>query len=225
MTSENASLQEFLETVVLVSDIDSYEEESDNVTLMTLHSAKGLEFPVVFMVGMENGLFPGTTSLNDPKEMEESRRLAYVGITRAMEELYMTYAENRMVYGRTMSYPVSDFLLDIPSNLKEHLNDEKKSFRKEVNPHTIKYTDRNMKYTNYSVEKALEDAARILDIPEKTALTAEDLTLGIKVKHPKFGVGTVVGLLEESGDYKVTIAFDGKGVKTLILSLAPLELA
>ncbi|MBR0576883.1 DNA helicase PcrA [Proteiniclasticum sp. BAD-10] len=225
MTSENPSLQEFLETVVLVSDIDSYEEESDNVTLMTLHSAKGLEFPVVFMVGMENGLFPGTTSLNDPKEMEESRRLAYVGITRAMEELYMTYAENRMVYGRTMSYPVSDFLLDIPSNLKEHLNDEKKSFRKEVNPHTIKYTDRNMKYTNYSVEKALEDAARILDIPEKTALTAEDLTLGIKVKHPKFGVGTVVGLLEESGDYKVTIAFDGKGVKTLILSLAPLELA
>src|SRR5699024_6705512 len=99
MKAEEPSLSEFLETVVLVSDIDSFDEEVDSVTLMTLHSAKGLEFPVVFMVGMENGLFPGVASLSDTGEMEESRRLAYVGITRAMEELYLTYAENRMVYG------------------------------------------------------------------------------------------------------------------------------
>ncbi|WP_312653475.1 DNA helicase PcrA [Proteiniclasticum sp.] len=225
MKAEEPSLSEFLETVVLVSDIDSFDEEVDSVTLMTLHSAKGLEFPVVFMVGMENGLFPGVASLSDSGEMEESRRLAYVGITRAMEELYMTYAENRMVYGRIVSYPVSDFLLDIPSALKEYLNDEQKSFRKEVNPHTIKYTDKNLKYTNYSVEKALEDAARILDVPDHKAMGKKDIKPGAKVKHPKFGVGTVVSAEDAKGDIKVTIAFDSKGIKQLMLSLAPLELA
>lgn len=225
MKAEEPSLSEFLETVVLVSDIDSFDEEVDSVTLMTLHSAKGLEFPVVFMVGMENGLFPGVASLSDSGEMEESRRLAYVGITRAMEELYMTYAENRMVYGRIVSYPVSDFLLDIPSALKEYLNDEQKSFRKEVNPHTIKYTDKNLKYTNYSVEKALEDAARILDVPDHKAMGKKDIKPGAKVKHPKFGVGTVVSADDANGDIKVTIAFDNKGIKQLLLSLAPLELA
>ena len=225
MKAEEPSLSEFLETVVLVSDIDSFDEEVDSVTLMTLHSAKGLEFPVVFMVGMENGLFPGVASLSDTGEMEESRRLAYVGITRAMEELYLTYAENRMVYGRIVSYPVSDFLLDIPSALKEYLNDEQKSFRKEVNPHTIKYTDKNLKYTNYSVEKALEDAARILDVPDHKAMGKKDIKPGAKVKHPKFGVGTVVSAEDANGDIKVTIAFDNKGIKQLLLSLAPLELA
>lgn len=224
MTTKEPSLQEFLETVVLVADIDNYDEETDAVTLMTLHSAKGLEFPVVFMVGMENGLFPGTASLNDNKEMEESRRLAYVGITRAMEELYLTYAENRMVYGRMVMYPVSDFLLDIPSNIKEYLNDEQKSFRREINPHTIKYTDRNLKYADYSVEQALEDASRILNIPDNKALGIDDISLGSKVKHPKFGIGTIVSKEETNGDYKVTIAFDAKGIKQLMLSLAPLEL-
>lgn len=225
MKAEEPSLSEFLETVVLVSDIDSFDDEVDSVTLMTLHSAKGLEFPVVFMVGMENGLFPGVSSLSDSGEMEESRRLAYVGITRAMEELYLTYAENRMVYGRIVSYPVSDFLLDIPSALKEYLNDEQKSFRKEVNPHTIKYKDKNLKYTNYSVEKALEDAARILDVPDHKAMGKKDIKPGAKVKHPKFGLGTVVSAEEAKGDIKVTIAFDNMGIKQLLLSLAPLELA
>ena len=156
--------------------------------------------------------------------MEESRRLAYVGITRAMEELYLTYAENRMVYGRMVMYPVSDFLLDIPSNIKEYLNDEQKSFRREINPHTIKYTDRNLKYADYSVEQALEDASRILNIPDNKALGINDINLGSKVKHPKFGIGTIVSKEETNGDYKVTIAFDSKGIKQLMLSLAPLEL-
>ncbi len=222
--AEEPSLQGFLETVVLISDIDKYNDDDDSVTLMTLHSAKGLEFPVVFMVGMENGLFPGKSSLDNRQEMEESRRLAYVGITRAMEELYLTYAENRLVYGRTVSYPVSDFLLDIPSNLKEYLNDEQKSFRKEVNPHTIKYKDKNMKYTNYSVEKALEDAARILDTPDHKGLTKLDAQPGIKVLHPKFGQGTIVSCQDTPSDIKITIAFDQNGIKHLMLSLAPLDL-
>ncbi len=222
--TEEPTLQGFLETVVLISDIDKYNDDDDSVTLMTLHSAKGLEFPVVFMVGMENGLFPGKSSLDNRQEMEESRRLAYVGITRAMEELYMTYAENRLVFGRTVSYPVSDFLLDIPSNLKEYLNDEQKSFRKEVNPHTIKYKDKNMKYTNYSVERALEDAARILDTPDHKGLTKLDAQPGIKVLHPKFGQGTIVSCQDTASDIKITIAFDQNGIKHLMLSLAPLDL-
>ncbi len=223
--AEEPSLQDFLETVVLVADIDKLDDDVDSVTLMTFHSAKGLEFPVVFMVGMENGLFPGKASLDSRQEMEESRRLAYVGITRAMEELYLTYAENRMVYGRTVSYPVSEFLLDIPSNLKEYLNDEQKSFRKEVNPHTIKYKDKNMKYTNYSAEKALEDAARILGTPDHKALTREDVLPGTKIIHPKFGEGTIVSCQDTASDIKITIAFDQNGIKHLMLSLAPLELA
>lgn len=225
MKTEEPSLADFLETVVLVADIDNYDEDADSVTLMTLHSAKGLEFPVVFMVGMENGLFPGSSSFNDPKEMEESRRLAYVGITRAMEELYLTYAESRMVYGRIVNYPASDFLLDIPSALKEYLNDEKKAYRKNVNPHTIKYKDKNLKYTDYNVEKALEDAARILDVPGHKAIGPEDLIPGAKVKHPKFGVGTIISTQDAKGDVKLTIAFDNMGIKHLMLSLAPLELA
>lgn len=225
MKAEEPSLQEFLESVMLVSDVDQYNEADDSVTLMTLHSAKGLEFPVVFMVGLENGLFPSASCLTDPNEMEEARRLAYVGITRAMEELYMTYAENRMVFGRMVKYPVSDFILDIPSNIKEHLNEEKKVHYRDVNPHTIKYKDKNMKYVDYNVEKALEDAKKILDFPDKKVLEHGDVVPGAKVKHPKFGIGTVVATADAKGDLKVTIAFDNQGIRNLMLSMAPLELA
>jgi len=224
MNTEEPSLQGFLESVMLVSDIDQYDETEDAVTLMTLHSAKGLEFPVVFMVGMENGLFPSAGCLTDEKEMEEARRLAYVGITRAMEELYLTHAENRMVFGHMVSYPVSEFILDIPASLKEALNEEKRVLQKEVNPHTIKYKDKNLKYVDYNVEKALEDAQRILDTPDKVALKRSSVTFGTKVRHPKFGVGTVISTEEAKGDLKVTIAFDQNGVKHLMLGIAPLEL-
>ena len=112
--AEEPSLFDFLENIALVSAIDNYDEEEDAVTLMTIHSAKGLEFPAVFIVGMENGLFPSKGDLDSKEDLEEARRLAYVAITRAEDLLYMTYAESRMVYGRTVSYPPSDFLMDIP---------------------------------------------------------------------------------------------------------------
>ncbi len=106
----------------MVTDIDNYDENSDSVAMMTVHSAKGLEFPVVFMVGMENGIFPGTQSLSDPKEMEESRRLCYVAITRAKEQLYITSAEIRKVFGRTVAYALSDFVSEISKDLKDNVN-------------------------------------------------------------------------------------------------------
>jgi DNA helicase-2/ATP-dependent DNA helicase PcrA len=123
--SEDKSLSAFLEKVTLVSDIDNMDQNAETVVLMTVHSAKGLEFPVVFMVGMENGIFPGASSLNNPKEMEESRRLCYVGITRARERLYMTSAEQRRVFGRIMSYAPSDFLNEIEVKLRESVGGEK----------------------------------------------------------------------------------------------------
>jgi Superfamily I DNA and RNA helicases len=121
-TSEDKSLSAFLEKVTLVSDIDNFDEDADSVVIMTVHSAKGLEFPVVFMVGMENGIFPGSQSLENSAEMEESRRLCYVGITRAKERLYMTSAESRRVFGRMVSYSQSEFLSEISSSLKEYDN-------------------------------------------------------------------------------------------------------
>ena len=102
----------------MVQDTDKIEEEDDTVVLMTIHSAKGLEFPVVFMVGMENGIFPGNASFDKESEMEESRRLCYVGITRAKETLFMTSAEVRRVFGKTVAYPQSDFINEIKPDLK-----------------------------------------------------------------------------------------------------------
>ena len=118
-TSEDKSLSAFLEKITLVSDVDNYDEDTDTTVMMTLHSAKGLEFPVVFMVGMENGIFPGAQSLENFAEMEESRRLCYVGITRAKEQLYMTSASTRKVFGRSVAYSESDFINEISPNLKE----------------------------------------------------------------------------------------------------------
>jgi DNA helicase-2/ATP-dependent DNA helicase PcrA len=121
VASEEENLGEFLEKVSLVSDVDNYDSQIEAVTLMTLHNAKGLEFPVVFMVGMEEGIFPHSRSMAEPAEMEEERRLCYVGMTRAKERLYMTYAESRMLYGSVCSNVVSRFLKDIPNHLIEEI--------------------------------------------------------------------------------------------------------
>ena len=115
------ALEQFLENVALVSDIDSYDNTADAITLMTLHNAKGLEFPIVFMVGMEEGLFPHARSMTEPMELEEERRLCYVGMTRARKRLYMTYAQCRMIYGLTSSNMPSRFISDIPEELIERI--------------------------------------------------------------------------------------------------------
>lgn len=205
-SSEDKSLSGFLEKVTLVSDIDNLEEESNAVVLMTVHSAKGLEFPVVFLVGMENGIFPGMASLNSFHEMEESRRLCYVAITRAKEILYVTSAQQRMVYGRTVAYSVSDFVSEIPKDLKFSMNEHALSG---ITGHTKPADIPQFK-------KTINDSFKSVPVG--------DITMGRKVKHSKFGVGTVINVAKDNGDAIVTIAFDNMGIKKLMLSKAGLEL-
>lgn len=226
-SSEDKTLSAFLEKTALVSDIDNFDQEADTVVLMTVHSAKGLEFPVVFMVGMENGIFPGSASLNDNREMEESRRLCYVGITRAKEKLYMTSAEVRRVFGRTVSYSPSDFLNEISMELKEPVNNRRNvaSSRSYVNqnansnPHSLRSS-----MGEVSVNKALKSIDNIIEGREAKALTEEEAVMGRKIKHPKFGVGTIIKTSKEGSDLKITIAFDSMGIKNFLLSITPLEL-
>ncbi|SHF10342.1 DNA helicase PcrA [Clostridium fallax] len=237
---EDKSLSAFLEKTALVQDVDNLDEDADSLVLMTVHSAKGLEFPVVFMVGMENGIFPGTASFNSESEMEESRRLCYVGITRAKEILYMTSAEMRRVFGRTVAYSQSDFISEIPAQLKEYLKGKssglstrssmtsgKSSYGQSLNPHSLRssYNESNA-FKHKSIKEATKDLSDIInnDSSSSKMLTAEEATMGRKVKHPKFGVGTIVKTAKSGDDVKLTIAFDSQGIKNLMLSFAPLEL-
>lgn len=219
-SSEDKTLLAYLEKVSLVQDTDKLKEEDDAIVLMTVHSAKGLEFPVVFMVGMENGIFPGTASFDSESEMEESRRLCYVGITRAKEQLFMTSAEVRRQFGRTVAYAQSDFISEIKSDLKEYVsgNNSAQSARNSMfprdnrnnNPHSLRNNSINM-------PKPKEQNIQ-------SSLSKDDVTIGRKVKHSKFGVGTIVSIANSGSDKKLTIAFDNQGVKILMLSLANLEL-
>ena len=214
--SEDKSLGAFLEKVALVTDIDNYDENSDSVAMMTVHSAKGLEFPVVFMVGMENGIFPGTQSLSDPKEMEESRRLCYVAITRAKEQLYITSAEIRKVFGRTVSYGISDFVNEISKDLKDNVNINGEVATSKVLPKN--FASKLQRTNNINSYKAHSSN----NVP-KNNIDSNKLSIGSKVKHKDFGVGTIVSMSKVSNDIKLTIAFDRRGVKILMLSMAPIE--
>ena len=127
-TSENPTLEEFLNHIALISDIDDADLADERVTLMTLHSAKGLEFPIVFMTGMEEGLFPHTRTLMNDEELEEERRTCYVGITRAQKKLYLTYARQRMIFGNITSFPPSRFLKEIPSTYLEEAGSARSPF-------------------------------------------------------------------------------------------------
>ena len=235
-------LEAYLEKVSLVQDTDKLEDEEDEngtVVLMTIHSAKGLEFPVVFMVGMENGIFPGQSSFNSDSEMEESRRLCYVGITRAKETLFMTSAEVRRVFGRTVAYPQSDFISEIKSDLREYvtMTGESKDVTSSSgagtvngrfkpsysNPHSLRsdygtFENRNFGVGNKSKLSSSNSGS------SKITITANEATVGRKVKHDKFGEGTIVSVADVNGDKKLTIAFNQQGVKMLMLSMAKLEL-
>jgi len=223
--SEDKSLSAFLEKVTLVSDIDNLDDEGNSVVMMTVHSAKGLEFPVVYLVGMENGIFPGMASLNSFTEMEESRRLCYVAITRAKEILYITSAEQRMVFGRTVSYTVSDFVSEIPPSLKEliggnsravnTLKNENRSNSKN-NPHTLKSMHNS--YINQVATSIINNNE------DKQNIDVKEVAIGRKVKHGKFGMGTVVAVSKSGSDTIVTIAFNNMGIKKLMLGAAPIEL-
>jgi len=204
---QDVGLSGFLEEVSLISDLDQANFEGDSVTLMTLHAAKGLEFPVVFMAGMEESIFPHSRALYDQNEMEEERRLCYVGMTRAREELYMVYASSRMLYGGVQHNPPSRFLSEIDAEFQpdnsfgfQGLGSMKNSFA----PSGDDYYDEPI-----SSPKADPDEIRYVP----------DLSEGDSVRHQIFGIGTVVEL---DGD-NATIYFKGKGAKKLNISFAPLE--
>lgn len=234
--SEDKSLSAYLEKISLVQDTDKMADEDDCIVLMTVHSAKGLEFPVVFLVGMENGIFPGNSSFEKQSEMEESRRLCYVAITRAKETLYITSAEVRRVFGRTVAYPQSDFIAEIKTDLKEYINGKAagvpsraKVFKPSApayNPHSLrKNFGDNRTYASSNPQETVESEAAIAaEAEEENMLTKEEATVGRKVGHERFGIGTIVSVQEVNRDKKLTIAFDRQGLKILLLSLANLEL-
>lgn len=237
---ENAEnkLPDFLEGITLSSDLDNMEETDDTVTLMTLHSAKGLEFPVVFLVGMEEGIFPGYKSIGEPKELEEERRLCYVGITRAKEHLFMTCAKQRTVYGSTSCNAVSRFLKEVPEEMVEGYNEvvEGKSQNHFVDVNsTWSYGGRNV-VKSYSVAAstvkkpsagfAFRTADSFLNNLNKSAKTSVDLSVyeaGKRVYHKKFGEGTINYVEQEGDDLKVDITFEKSGHKRLMAKFAGLE--
>ena len=190
--SEEKTLEEFLSSVSLVSDLDSIDEEDDFVTLMTLHSAKGLEFPVVFLAGVEEGIFPISRAMLDENQLEEERRLCYVGMTRAKQILYITYANERTLYGRRNHAIASRFI----SEIDESLFEENAKIEK-TKPQSLydRYKD---KYKIGQDDKPKFDGQ-------------DDITVGSKIKHPKFGIGMVVA---KTGTV-YTIAFEGQGIKQI----------
>ena len=231
-------LEAYLEKVSLVQDtdkLDNEENENGTVVLMTIHSAKGLEFPVVFMVGMENGIFPGQASFNSDAEMEESRRLCYVGITRAKETLFMTSAEVRRVFGRTVAYPQSDFISEIKPELREYVSMTgdmrevgKNSFNNKYktsysNPHSLRNDYGTFEKRNFGGTVTLKTGLSEKSNRSSSIITAAEATIGRKVKHDKFGEGTIVSVADVNGDKKLTIAFDKQGIKMLMLSMAKLK--
>ncbi len=210
------SLSEYLEQVALITDLDSYDPSLDRVTLMTLHAAKGLEFPVVFMTGLEEGLFPHSRS-DAGDDVEEERRLCYVGMTRAMEKLYLTHARRRRIYGDFQFNPPSRFLEEIPASLVAGA--EAPALRRSATHNLASVFERlaPSPFEEEDVDEPFEEEVQVVPDPE------EGLRIGTQVRHVKFGVG-VVRRLEGSGDNtKVTVYFRSVGPKKLLLKFAGLE--
>lgn len=217
--TEHPSLAGFLQDVALVSDLDSVDEDSDYVLLMTLHSAKGLEFPHVFLAGMEDGIFPSymTVTSDDPGELEEERRLCYVGITRAMEELTMTSARQRMIRGETQYHKTSRFVREIPRELVDIGRETEEPREKPVAEPAGQgglygalknlYRTENFKPRQFTVQKAEQ----------------LEYEVGDTVRHVKFGVGIVREIADGGKDYEVTVEFEKAGVKKMFASFAKLK--
>lgn len=233
----DATLGDFLEGITLSSDIDNLEEEQDSVTLMTLHSAKGLEFPVVFLVGMEEGIFPGYKSIGEPKELEEERRLCYVGITRAKNNLIMTCAKRRTIFGSTSYNAMSRFIEEIPEEyldgLKEIQEDSKGTFKDSSfewnyggKVTTTKISDNTIlekPKSNFNFRTA-ESFLNTINKKETKELDLSIYKAGKRVYHKKFGEGTINYVEQEEEDLKVDINFDKVGHKRLMAKFAGLEI-
>ena len=248
---DEANLTEFLAEVALVADIDKVEDDDNRVLLMTLHSAKGLEFPNVYLAGMEDGLFPGQSAIwtNDQEDIEEERRLAYVGITRAMNDLTLTCARSRMIRGETQYNPVSRFVREIPEELLDNKLAEPKRARqdRDILADIIGFgaKDTGTKPGSYDfrpkatlrpkvtakadkpfIAKDIGSLNQLAGLSKGTAgmtASAPDYQIGDRVSHIKYGEGTVLGLVKEPRDYKVTVNFDNAGQKIMYASFAKLK--
>ena len=207
--AENAELSGFLEEVALYTDLDRM-EESDSVLMMTLHSAKGLEFENVFVIGVEEGVFPGMQAIYDMNEMEEERRLAYVGITRAKKNLFLTAAASRMIFGQTSHNRLSRFAQEIPEEYKE-FHDESESSRRSISYHFEESPSGNIR-----IEKTYTEA------PKSEGASYRP---GDTVIHKVFGSGTVLSAKAMSGDTLLEIAFEKVGTKKLMANFAKLKKA
>ncbi len=228
---DEAALTDFLEEVALVADIDSMDSEADSLTLMTLHSAKGLEFPVVYMTGMEEGLFPSYMSMNsgDPGDIEEERRLCYVGITRAMQQLTLTAAKQRMVHGNIQYSAISRFVKELPQ--------EKLDWKEETFGGLFKkgpsMTANSLSGSSFSASQGSQTAKKtnydnVFDLKYAKAFSSPkpdslDYKEGDRVSHIKFGKGTVLAVEDMKKDYQVTVEFDTAGVKKLFAGFAKLK--
>ena len=245
------TLSAFLEGITLSSDIDNLEDDEEYVTLMTLHSAKGLEFPVVFLVGMEEGIFPGYKSISEPTELEEERRLCYVGITRAKEHLFLTCSKQRTIFGSTSYNPVSRFLGEIPedllegyeeafgetSNKEEMFQDSKyswtygsknngniKSYKITESKEPVAATSKTGNTNNQFLFRTAESFLNNLASKKTTTQDLSKYKAGLRIFHKKFGEGTISKVEPEGEDLKVDINFDKVGHKRLMAKFANLEI-
>ena len=250
--SADNKLSDFLEGITLSSDIDNMEEAEETVTLMTLHSAKGLEFPVVFLVGLEEGIFPGYKSIGEPKELEEERRLCYVGITRAKEHLFLTCSKQRTIFGSTSCNQVSRFLREIPSDLLDGYDDalgEKQENNSNIfgdSKYSWTYGSKdNGNIKTYKIDKNEPKVAAassstnsngfmfrtaesfLNNLTKKSSGANVDLSKykeGVRIYHKKFGEGVISNVEPEGDDLKVDIQFDKVGHKRLMAKFANLEI-
>jgi DNA helicase-2/ATP-dependent DNA helicase PcrA len=232
--NEEPTLTGFLEETALVADVDRFDETADAVVLMTIHSAKGLEFPVAIIPGLEEGIFPGMQSQNDPSELEEERRLAYVAITRAKRELFLFHSDRRLLYGRTMYNPISRFVEDIPTELIEEKTKPKKAasefswgdYSSSPKSYMGGGTGGNMRPvqrpgTVPTVKKPTVPTTKTTPM-KKPAVFFEP---GDRVKHPAFGEGEVISAKQMGSDTLYEVIFDNVGTKKLMATYAKLTKA
>ncbi len=214
LENPDATLPDFLEQTALVSDTDNYDANADCVSLMTMHSAKGLEFPVVFMVAAEDNIFPSAGCRYDITEMEEERRLAYVAVTRAKKRLIITHSKYRMLYGKTSSNPLSQFVREIPEELVEKHGELQRSAERPPRPERRSFLkEETSKYRAHVVQSAVN---------EVMAQTAEELKVGDRVRHGVFGEGTLTAIIVTGNDAIITVNFDTRGEKKLMRNTARL---
>lgn len=212
-----AQMEEFLASVSLLSDVDKTVDEDNMITLMTVHSSKGLEFPIVFLVGMEQGLFPISRAMENDDDLEEERRLCYVAVTRAEQHLIITNAKSRTIYGKTNGTIPSIFIKEMGDAIEK--KQVERVVRTEVRTEVRQKPEEELfKIWDYTVPKASKPRPKMADN------SSLDVNLGDRVRHKKWGEGMVVQVKDKEGDKELSISFDGQGIKRLLQSIAPIEI-